>query len=350
MMLPIALSIAKLVESRPDPALDAHTAQGDAHRFAASLMLAVAYASSIGGCVTLVGTPPNIWFRGYAADAGLVIDFGRWMLFAAPLAAVYLVLCWWLLSRVLLRVRIGAVAGGAAYVQQELKSLGNVSRGEWIVFMVFLLTAIAWIAHEPLSQRVPGTLGQWLGRLDDASIAILAGVVLFLIPVDVKRLRFALDWKTASKAPWDVLLMFGGGLSLSEAIKFTKFADYLGVKLAMLGDLPTPLLVSLLCLAIIFFSELTSNLATIATVLPIIHKLAEKLELDPLLVMVPCAVSASYAFMLPSGTPPNAIAYASGRVKMSEMIRAGFWLNLAGGILIPLATYTVGRWILGIKT
>lgn len=350
MMLPIALSIVRLVESRSGDTLDAQQVKRDSHHFSSSLMLAVAYAASIGGCATLVGTPPNTAFRAFAESAGIHLDFGRWMLFGVPLALVYLVLCWWLFTRILFPVRFREVAGGANYIRRELASLGPVSRGEWMVLTVFLLTAAAWIAHEPLSRVLPGRAGTIIARLDDASIAMIASAVLFLLPVNFGRGGFALDWKTAMKAPWDVLLMFGGGLSLAEAIKATKFADFLGAKLVLLGDLPTPVLVSILCLTIIFFSELTSNLATVATILPIVQKLAEQLDLDPLLLMAPCAVSASYAFMLPAGTPPNAIAYASGRVTMAEMIRAGFWLNLAGGLLIPLAVYTLGKWVLGIRT
>jgi sodium-dependent dicarboxylate transporter 2/3/5 len=349
MMLPIALSIVKLVEERPDPLLEPALARRDAHRFAASLMLAVAYASSIGGCATLVGTPPNIYFRAFAAENGIQLSFGRWLLFAAPVAAVYLLLCWWLLTRWIFPVQFREVAGGEVFLRQQFAALGRISRGEWTVLLVFLGTALAWIAHEPLSAVLPGTAGRWLRRLDDTSIAMIAAVALFLLPIDARRGVFALDWKTAMRAPWDVLLMFGGGLSLSEAIRITKLADYLGSHLALLGELPLPVLLAALSLAIIFFSELTSNVATIATVLPIVYRLAGELDVDPLLLMVPCTLSASYAFMLPAGTPPNAIAYASGRVTMAEMMRGGFWLNVAGGVLIPLATATLGRWVLGIR-
>jgi sodium-dependent dicarboxylate transporter 2/3/5 len=349
MMLPIALSIVKLVEERQDGNGEAALSKTDAHRFAAALILAVAYAASIGGCATLVGTPPNTYFRAFAQENGIHIDFGRWMLFGTPVALVYLVLCWWLLTTWIFPVKFRSVAGGEAFIRQQLASLGGMSRGEWTVLIVFLLTALGWIAREPLASALPGAAGQLMKRLDDASIAMLASVALFLLPIDPRRGVFALDWKTAMRAPWDVLLMFGGGLSLSEAIKTTKLADYFGSQLASLDVLPTPLLVSILCLAIIFFSELTSNVATIATVLPIVYKLAGQLEVDPLLLMVPCALSASYAFMLPAGTPPNAIAYGTGRVTMAEMMRAGFWLNLAGGLLIPLATYVLGRWVLGIE-
>jgi solute carrier family 13 (sodium-dependent dicarboxylate transporter), member 2/3/5 len=341
MMLPIALSIVKLIEEngrQNRPAADAT----DTHHFAASLALAVAYAASIGGCVTLVGTPPNTYFRGFAHDNGFEIDFGRWMLFSAPLALLYLVLCWWLLTRWVFPVKFAAVAGGKELLRRELAALGPMTRGEWIVLVVFLCTAAAWISHGPLGDALPGAAGGMVRRLDDASIAILASIVLFVLPVDRRRGLFALDSQAISRVPWQVLLMFGGGLSLSEAIRRTELADYLGGQLALLGMLPTPVLLVLMCLAINFFTELTSNVATIATVLPIVLKLAGQLDLDPMFLMIPCTLSASYAFMLPAGTPPNAIAYGTGRVSIGEMMRAGVCLNLLGALLVPLAVYTLG--------
>jgi len=349
MMLPIALSIVKMVEESPSANQSPQAAKSDARRLATSLMLGVAYASSIGGCGTFIGTPTNTIFAGFLRDKDLSIDFGRWMLFAIPLVVVYLILCWWLLTWWLFPVRTREVAGGRAFVVDELARLGALSRGEWTVLVVFLLAATAWIGREPLAYVAGGSVAEWLKRCDDAVIAVAAAIVLFLLPVDLRRGIFALDWKTASKAPWEVLLMFGGGLSLSLAIGRSGLDDYIGGKLVLLGELPTPLLLSLLSLAIIFFSELTSNVATISMLQPIVYGLAQKLEVDPLLLLVPCALSCSYAFMLPAGTPPNAIAYGSGRVTMGEMMRAGFWLNLAGGLLIPLAVLTLGRWVLGIR-
>jgi sodium-dependent dicarboxylate transporter 2/3/5 len=347
MMLPIALSIVQLVESH-SARRDSGTTE-DGRRFSTSLLLAVAYAASIGGCMTLIGTPPNVAFRGFVVREGMTIDFGRWMLFATPLAIVYLVLCWVLFTRWMFPVRLREVAGGAEFVQAQLRKLGPVSRGEMLVLLVFATTATAWIFHQPLAAWGEAHGWTWLTRFDDPTIAMLAGVALFLIPVNSSFNEFLLDWQTASKIPWGVLLIFGGGLSLAAAIEETRLAAFLGAQLVVLGGMPTPLLLAFLCLGIIFFSELTSNLATVVTLMPIVHTLAIELDMDPLLLLTPCALSASYAFMLPAGTPPNAIAYGTGRVTMREMMRAGFLLNLAGGLLIPLAMYTLGRWLLGVR-
>jgi solute carrier family 13 (sodium-dependent dicarboxylate transporter), member 2/3/5 len=344
MMLPIALSIAQLAHDKATSAQN-HI---DQDNFTASLVLGVAYAASIGGCGTLIGTPTNTLFRAFLEQQKIPLGFGEWMLFAVPLVVVYLLLCWWLFSRWFFPVTTPEIAGGAKLIELEWKLLGKISRGEWITLLIFVGTALAWLMREPV-QAALGKNYPWLMNIDDMVISMAAAIFIFLVPVNIRRGEFALDWSCAKKLPWEVLLVFGGGISLSNALTNTGMNVYIGERLGGLSCFPMPVMISLLSLAVIFCSELTSNVAMIAAFSPIVLSIAQGLKIDPLLLLVPTALSCSYAFMLPAGTPPNAMAYATGRVSLQQMMRVGFCLNLAGGLLIPLATYTLGRWLLGIR-
>lgn len=271
------------------------------------------------------------------------------MLFAIPVVAVLLVVCWLLLTKFLFPVSLKEIPGGRELIRSELASLGPVSRGEWTVLVVFLLTATAWISRDALAQW------KWLvehapaiNSIDDSVIAMTAAVVLFLLPVNFSRGIFAMDWKSASRLPWGVLLLFGGGLSLSKAMEETKLADWIGANVSQLGVLPTPVLILLVVAGVVFFSELASNLATATALLPILYQVAVGLKLDPLLLCVPAILAASCGFMLPVATPPNAIVFGTGRIGIRQMMKAGLWLDLVGIGSITLATYTLG-WLLGIK-
>jgi sodium-dependent dicarboxylate transporter 2/3/5 len=322
----------------------------DASNFSASLLLGIAYAASLGGFATLVGTPPNVFFKGYMYDRGIEIDFGRWMLFATPVSIIYLTLAWWLMTTFLFPVKIRAIPGGRDLIIAELKKLGAVSRGEWIVLTVFLVTAALWTFGQQLKSNA------WLTAhlpaikaVDDYLIAMFGAIILFLIPVDPARHIFALDWKTAVKLPWGVLLLFGGGLSLATALTDSGLAAWIGEQVRVLRTFPTYWQIVIVVALIVFSGELTNNLAAVVAMLPILFQVAAGMQLDPLLFCVPAVIAASCGFMLPVATPPNAIVFGTGHIKLGQMVRTGFWLDLLAIVLIPLATYLLGAQVLGIK-
>lgn len=352
MMLPIGLSVVHLLSDRlagSDPE-DGSGSAPDAANFAMSLLLGIAYAASLGGFATLVGTPPNVFFKGFMQESGVTIGFGRWMLFAAPLSLVYLLLAWWLMTRVLFPVRATDVPGGRQLIKVELGKLGSMSRGEWIVLGVFLATASLWMfgqwitTSQWLIERVPS-----LKVLDDYLVAMLGALSLFLIPVDPARHVFALDWKTAVKLPWGVLLLFGGGLSLAAALTESGLAAWIGQQVKSLGGLPTFWQIVLIVALIVFAGELTNNLAAVVAMLPILFQVAVSLDRDPKLLCVPAVIAASCGFMLPVATPPNAIVFGTGRIRLAQMVRAGLLLDLLGVALIPAFTYLFGGSVLGLR-
>jgi sodium-dependent dicarboxylate transporter 2/3/5 len=365
MMLPLGLSLVKLISEQAKQ----HQTQGleerDAANFATCMMLGIAYAATIGGLGTLIGTPTNTTFAAAARDYGLKVGFAEWSIFATPLATVYLLITWVLLTKFLFRLPSIHVEHGGDLIHRELASLGPPTRGEIVVTIIFLTTASLWLLREPLVNW-KWLLERWpqVARLDDGVIALLGAIALFAIPIDAKRGVFALDWDTAKRMPWGVLLLFGGGLSLALAVTRSKLADWIGkqVELAATSDAaqwliehsPVPnvlplLLVIVVSGTVIFASEFTSNVATVAAFLPIMYSISQGLDCDPLLLMVATTVAASYAFMLPVGTPPNAIAFGTGYIKQTQMMKAGLCLNLMGIVLIPIAVYTLGRWVLGIR-
>jgi sodium-dependent dicarboxylate transporter 2/3/5 len=349
MMLPIGLAVVRLVSERLTrlPTTIERSQPGpnsDAANLATSLLLAIAYAASLGGFATLVGTPPNTFFAGYMREQRLTVDFGRWMLFATPLSWLYLLIAWWLLTRWLFPVRLQGIPGGRELIRAEYEKLGPVSRGEWSVLAVFACTASMWMFSGYLPKDVPV-----LRALDDYVIAMIGAIALFLIPVNYAHHEFALDWKTAVKLPWGVLLLFGGGLSLANALTDTGLAEWIGKQVGVLAELPTFWQIALIVALIVFSGELTSNLAAVVALLPILFEVAQALSLDPLLLCVPAVIAASCGFMLPVATPPNAIVFGSGNIRLDQMIRAGLVLDLVAVLLIPLYTYLVGPILLGIK-
>lgn len=345
MMLPLGASIILLVMQRlPESGNDTFSP------FAVSLMLGIAYAASIGSLGTLVGTPPNLFLRGFLSETyGIEIGFGQWMLLGVPLSLTFLTVAWVVLTRVVYPPEIDDIPGGRALIRDELRNLGTVTRGEWTVLCVFVGTALSWIFREPagnwafLVERVPAVT-----RLSDSGIAIAAALLLFAIPIDARRGVFALDWDNALRLPWGVLLLFGGGLSLASAVQSSGLAVWIGRQVSGLAVLPTILLVLSVIVTVVLLTELTSNTATSATFLPILGGVAIGIGVDPLLLMVPTALAATCAFMMPVATPPNAIVFGSGHVNIAQMVRAGLILNAVAMMLILLITYTLATWVLGI--
>lgn len=350
MMLPIGVSVITLTLARlheagdplalnPDGSRRSATGAGSLN-FATCLMLGIAYAASIGGLATLIGTPPNAMLRGYLDQAfNEQIAFGTWMLLGVPLTTVYLILAWAVLVFLAFPIKVKDIPGGRALIRDELRNLGPITRPERIVAAVFALTATFWIIREPLSNW------DWLAdlippvaRLDDSIIAIGAALLLFAIPAQKGSRAAILRWEDAVKLPWGVLLLFGGGLSLAAAVRETGLDHWIGSSIGGLDGLSHIGLILVTVTLVIFLTELTSNTATAATFLPILGGVAPAVGMDPATLAVPAALAASCAFMLPVATPPNAIVFASGHVHIGQMIRAGVILNLIGIVLVTLAT------------
>jgi sodium-dependent dicarboxylate transporter 2/3/5 len=324
-------------------------APDEGHSFALCLMLGIAYGASIGGIGTLIGTPPNLFLASYVqSHLGAEIGFARWMGVGLPLVACFLPVSWWLLTSVLHPIRIERVEGGAEIIGAALREMGPLSRGERITAAVFALTAFGWV-FRPLLMKLAWGDAHPLAGLSDPGIAMLAALALFAIPVDRRRRIFAMDWETAVKLPWGLLVLFGGGLSLAAALQANGVGERLGHQVGGLAGLPALVLVLGVTTLMIFLTELTSNTATTATLVPILAGLAPGLGVHPYLLIVPAAIAASCAFMLPVATPPNAVVFGSGLVTLPEMARAGVWHNIVGIVLITALAYAVALPLLGVS-
>ncbi|MFH1279827.1 MAG: DASS family sodium-coupled anion symporter [Candidatus Eisenbacteria bacterium] len=347
LMLPIGLSVI----NRLGPELE-DPKRSD--RFALVLMISIAYAASIGGTATLIGTPPNLAFTRIFAisypDAP-EISFSIWFAMAFPLAAVFLVTAWALLTRVIFPVGGGAMGGVRSELSRERRELGPMEREEKSVLVVFVLTALLWIfrADIPLGGTV---LRGWASRLgvtgvDDATVAMSAAVVLFLIPARRGAGRL-MDWTTARRLPWGILILFGGGFALASGFQASELTEWLGRRFLGLEGTSPHILVLATSTLLTFLTEVTSNTATTQIILPILASASATLRVHPLLLMIPATLSASCAFMLPVATPPNAIVFGSRRVPIQAMVKAGIVMNLAGIVLIFLTVTLLGAFLFGI--
>ncbi|MEZ4484816.1 MAG: DASS family sodium-coupled anion symporter [Syntrophotaleaceae bacterium] len=339
MMMPIGLAIIDHVaEAGRKEGLTKDVDFAPGHfRFGINLMLGIAYAATIGGVATLIGTPPNMVLACYLQTVyGYEISFARWMLIGVPLAAVLLPLTWLWLTRCAYPLRLQRLPGGRGIILDELRQLGPMQPGERWTALIFALTAAAWIGRSWLAPFLPDP-----SMLSDATIAMTGALLLFLIPVDLRRNRFVMDWQWASKMPWGVLVLFGGGLSLAAGFETTGLSAWIGGRVVLLQNAPLLVLVVAVTTLIIFLTELTSNTATAAMAMPVLAAVAIGLQQNPLLLLVPAALAASCAFMLPVATPPNAIVFGSGCVTIPQMVRSGFGLNLLSILLITLLTYSL---------
>lgn len=339
MMLPIGMSILSLVgevTAKEEGEGRIKTLVGG--NFGTALMLGIAYAASIGSLGTIIGTPPNAFLAGYMQQTyNEPIGFGQWMLVGVPVSIVFMIVAWVLLVKVVFKPEISKIPGGKKLVRQEIEKLGPVSHGEWMVLAIFVLTACAWISVPLLFPKNP--------PIDDAGIALVAGILLFILPAGAHRGVRLLDWKTAKELPWDVLLLFGGGLALSGQFDKSGLTKWIGELVAGMHGFPLVLIIAILAFAILFLTELTSNTATAATFIPVAGGVALGMGVDPMLLCVPVALAATCAFMLPVATPPNAVAYGSGYVRIASMVRGGLWLNLIGVLIITGASMTLLMWV-----
>lgn len=336
MLLPIAISIIAVIHSTVDGLDD----EGK-DNFQYSLLLGVAYGATIGGMATLVGTAPNAMLAAFMQESyGTEIDFSSWMLVGLPLSIMMLPLAWLVLTRLAFKVDFQTSGEGKAALKKMKQDLGPITTPEKRVAIVFVLMALTWVLR-PVLVTLPG-----LSALDDSGIAMAGGIALFLIPSGDKSDPLLLRWTYAEKLPWSVLILFGGGLTLAGAVSRTGLAEWLGGSLHAIGTLPLAAVVIIAAAMIIFLTELTSNIATTATFLPVVGAIAIESGFDPIVLTVPITFAASCAFMLPVATPPNAIVFGSGMLTIPKMVRAGMMLNIVGIFLVSLvALYLAPRFL-----
>jgi len=337
MMLPLVNSMLK--RSRSAANAVGGTAAPGASAFEKALLLGIAYAATIGGFGTLIGSPPNALMAGFLMQThGVRVGFLDYMLIGVPLIVVALPITWFLLTRVVFRVRNDEKIVDATSLAEERRAQGPATREEKFVGVIAALTAIAWISQPVLARVVPA--------ISEAGISVACAAILLIVPIDAKGTR-VIDWQTAERIPWGVLVLFGGGLSLASAIQEGGLAQWIGQSVQALRSLPPLLLVFMVIVVITMLTEFTSNTATAAAFLPIASSLAVGAGMNPLMLSVAAGLAASNGFMLPVGTPPNAIVFASGRLSVLEMARAGLLVDLVFIVLLTLASYFLILPILG---
>ena len=335
MMVPIAIAVLGVVRSTQK----SEVIGKDERNFGISVLLSIAYAASIGGMVTLIGSPPNgIYARFMQQTYGTTVSFTDWMMLGLPVAILMLPATYILLTKVLFPCRIDGIPGGKEWVRNELRKLGSMSRGEKIVLAVFLLAALLWI-FGPLIRDITIDGAKPFNALKDETIAMLAGLLLFIIPVDARRGIHALDWSAAKDViAWDVLLLFGGGLTMAAALQSTGAAALVGAQASVLAGFGEITMMAGVAALVTFATEVTSNTALAATMMPLIAAAADALKIDPSGLLVATALAASCAFMMPVATPPNAIVFGTGRLHIGDMVKAGFWLNILGVVIITIVS------------
>jgi sodium-dependent dicarboxylate transporter 2/3/5 len=332
MMTPVGMAVIDSTRKASGTAASPHARIDN---FGVALMLAIAYAASIGGLSTLVGTPPNAIFIGQLDRLyGLQIQFVDWMKLGVPVSVSVLALCWFLLTKVFFRMENASVDNAAArhHIQHELQMMGSISTEERRVAWVFALVAAAWILRGFFNPAA-------LSMVSDSAIAMAGAFLLFIVPADRHRGGFLLDWQTATTIPWDVILLMGGGFALAEGFSSTGLTEWLAGQLGVLQGMPVFLMILLVVVIVVFVGEMTSNAATATLFIPVMGALAVSMDLHPLTLMAPTAIATSLGFMLPVATPPNAIVFGSRYVTIENMVRAGFWLNIFGALIVAVLCY-----------
>ena len=326
MMLPIGIAIIKELKNNPE------TFENENKNFGKALMLGIAYSASIGGVATLIGTPPNLVLAGVISEIyGYEITFLEWFLFGFPISIILLTFCWFYLTRIAYKFKQNKFLGGKSEIQRLKKELGTISYEEKLVTIVFALAGFCWITRSYLLQG-------FLPNLDDTIIAITFGLLLFVIP-SKKEKKTLLNWKDTIQLPWGIIILFGGGMAIAKAFESSGLAIWLGELMTAFGGLPLFVMIFLLITAVNFLTEITSNLATTAMLLPVLAPLALDAGVHPFGLMVGAAVAASCAFMLPVATPPNAVVFGSGFLKIPDMVSRGIVMNLFSIILISLMIF-----------
>ncbi len=326
MMLPIGMSVVMLLKDKFDD-------PSSYKNFALTLMLGIAYAANIGGIATIIGTPPNLVLAGIVEESGLEpLSFANWLFFALPLVTMLFVIVYTVNTKIIYPVKIKELPGIRALISEELKKLGSLKKGEKRVMIVMLVTALCWIFRTQITKI------EALSSISDTGIAIAASIALFMIPSG-KRDQPLLEWPDTKRLPWDILLLFGGGISLAKGLEVTNVVGALGNWISA-NTIAEPLIIILVvCGFALFLTEIMSNVALVAVFIPVSFVIAQFFGLDELQLAIPLTIGASCAFMFPISTPPNAIVFSSGHIKMSEMARSGVVLNTLSVLIISLYCY-----------
>ncbi len=329
MMLPIGLSIINLL------GIDQASEKGK-KRFALSLMLAIAYGANIGGTATIIGTPPNVAWVGFMSDMlGTEVTFAKYLTVGIPISLIMLTITYLLITRVLYPSGIAQLSDSAQIIDDQLLALGKITKAEKRVAVIFVSTAIAWILR--------GSLNNWFDTnlLNDSIIAMTGGILMFITPLEIKKTRFLLEWEYTSRLPWGILLLFGGGLTLAKAMEKSDIVQIVGETIAGNGSISPILLIAGLTAFMLFMTELMSNVALTVIFVPVVIGISVSLNINPMYLTMPVTLAASYAFMMPISTPPNAIVFSSGMVRIKDMMRAGIFLNLIAIILLVILSQTL---------
>ncbi|WP_404454376.1 DASS family sodium-coupled anion symporter [Virgibacillus necropolis] len=332
MMVPIGLAIIYQVSEalKDDDSIDTSK---ENFGFGKALMLGIAYSASLGGIGTLIGTPPNTILAGTIDKIyGIELSFAKWMLFGVPIAWIFIIIAWFYLVKIAYPLKVKALPGGKKVIHSEKKKLGAPSFEEKAVFVIFILAALAWILRSFVLEAINE-------NINDAVIGLTASLILFIIPSINKKGDHLLDWNTAVKLPWGILLLFGGGLAIASGFVESGLSEWIGNQLTALQGVSTFVVILVVAALVIFLTEITSNTATASMMYPIMASLALALNIHPYSVMIAAGVAASCAFMLPVATPPNAVVFGSGYLRIPDMARAGFALNIVGIIIVTLAIY-----------
>lgn len=326
MMLPIGIAIIKQLKENPA------TVENENTIFGKALMLGIAYSASIGGVATLIGTPPNLVLAGVVSETyGYEITFLEWFIFGFPISITLLIFCWLYLTRIAYRFEQNEFPGGRKEIERLKKELGPISYEEKRVVIVFALAGFCWISRSFLLQI-------FLPAIDDTIIAIFFGLLLFVLP-SKKENKALLNWKDTVQLPWGIIILFGGGMALAKAFETSGLAFWLGELMTAFGGLPLFVLILLFVTAVNFLTEISSNLATTAMLLPILAPLALEVDVHPFGLMVGAAIAASCAYMLPVATPPNAVVFGSGYLKVPDMVSRGIAMNIFSILFITLMVY-----------
>ena len=327
-MLPMALSVYALVKKKTKKN------KKKLHRFALSLMLGIAAAANIGGMATLIGTPPNSVMLAFLNEQYQIdIGFFQWMTFGVPLSGILLLLAYWIIVRWAYPSRLGLLDSAHDIIEDELRALGPMKRKERAVLTLFLMTVFGWVLRGQINEWWPAL------SLTDTHIAMLGAIALFTIPVKKGAKPCVLQWDDTAKLPWDILILFGGGLALASALAQGGFIDAIQYFISGQNQWSSVLILIVLVTLVLFLTELMSNVALVTVFLPVIAGIALGLDQSILAMVIPITLASSCAFMLPMATPPNAIVFASGHVSVAQMVRSGFWLNLLSLIVILLTNY-----------
>jgi len=350
MMLPIGLSIILQLEEE--------FGEKDTHKFSVCLMLGIAYAASVGGMATLVGTPPNLVLQRtfqLTFPEATSISFGIWMIMAVPLSVCMILIIWVVLTKLVYRPP-AHLKVDPEIVDKGYKALGPMTYEEKVVAVVFIITAVLWVFRKNLVLgfvTIPGwsNLLPTSNMIDDGTVAVFMASLLFFLPTRSQNAKTAtlMDVTVFKNLPWDIVILFGGGFALAKGFQVTGLADFIGNKLQVLAGFSTVAMIGIICTTLTFLTELTSNTATTQMVLPILASIAVAMKTNPLLLMIPATLSASCAFMMPVATPPNAIVFGSGRVRIGEMVKAGLLINLVGVVIITALFLLLGTAVFSIK-